>query len=204
MSISLFFPLWAQGVAEAAMRNHGINHVQNSQNETCLEYKLPGMVNKDMTAQSGIEKTLIYLHLPYDKHVSELNLLQQIRFMGKNRDCHTRYVQVDDEGKPLTMPNRKFVKHYAGFVKSNKYQKVGAAFDVAVSDVEQEKALMGIVAGAIHSKSESLIAAMSELARASNLLTDPKLQDQALLVAKAMLVQRQYREWFAGFSASPA
>jgi len=195
MNISFFFPKWAGDLAQVVMIELAVSfkpHPDKTRTGFIVDVD-----HKALTAKAGLENTLIFLHLPYDKVVEELNLLQQIRFMGKNMDANTRYVETDPSGAPLPVPTSKFVKQYKGFIKFHNFQKVGAMFDSKVDEIKESSALPALVVGAVHSKKEHIIEAVTVLATANDFSTDKEMQSRAAPVSKAMLVAKNYKAWLS-------
>jgi len=195
MSISLFFPKWASDLAQVAMTELEVGfkpHPDKTRTGFIVDAD-----NKDLTSKSGLESTLIFLHLPYDKVVTELNLIQQIRFIGKNMDAHTRYVETDPAGTPLPVPTSKFAKQYKGFIKFHNFQKVGAMFDNKVEDIKESSALPALVVGAVHGKNEHIIEAVTALAMAIDFSASNDMQARATIVSKVMLVSKGYKAWLS-------
>ena len=122
MSVNLFFPLWAKNLVFTLLDKHDLNQAFTFHPS---QRRMGFIVDENdvvLTSKTGLERDLVYLRVPYDKVCSHLNLLQQIRFLGKRSEAYTRYVEIDQYGLPLPLPSKKFSRRYKSVVQSKKYQ----------------------------------------------------------------------------------
>jgi hypothetical protein len=195
MSTTLLFPNWAFYLVEPMLEKAKIafeKTVKERQAAYVLELN-------DKPLPKELEKQFVYLRLPYDKKVTELSLLQQVRFIGAKLEAHTRFVQLDEAGAPKAKPNSRFKKQFGGMIKSAALQKVGLPFDQKLNQEEEAKLLPAMLAGAMYLNEPHLIDIMTRRVVSKGFMEDDVMQEAASRFAKVMLCHSRYREWLESF-----